>query len=33
MCVGTSSSLGMVTFFLDIRDLLTNNRWLVILGW
>ena len=28
----TSSSLGMVTSFLDIRDLLTNNFLLVILG-
>ena len=33
MCVDTSSSLGMATFFLDIGDLLTNIPLLVILGW
>ena len=33
MCTDTSSSLGMVTSFLTIRDLLTNNPLLVKFGW
>ena len=32
MCTGTSSSGEIVTSFLDIQDLLTNNRFLVIIG-
>ena len=32
MCADTSSSLGMVISFLDIRDLQTNNPLLVMLG-
>ena len=32
MCTGTSSSGETVTSFLDIQDLLTNNRFLVIIG-
>lgn len=33
MCANTSSSLGIITSFLDIPDLLTNNPLFVILGW
>ena len=33
MYVDTKSSLGMVTSFLDIRDLLINNPLLVTIGW
>ena len=33
ICADTSSNLGVITSFLDIRVLLTNNFFLVIFGW